>query len=331
MSKILSQDEIDALLSVPDKAGAVAPGPGDAAAARKAPAGVSQYNFRRPDRVTRDQIHSLHMLHDRFARNISTSLSAYFRTMTEVAVVSVEQISYSEYLMALSDPTAFYALAVPPFDDLGALEISPPIAFAMVDRMLGGVGAAASINRALTEIEQHVVDAVVRLLLESLTETWRPMADMAFGIRGRETRPQMLQVAAPSETIVMVAFDMRIGDARGILNLCLPAAIVETTSSQFSQAWARPQREPTLAERLWLRENLARVPLPVSAVLESRFTARDLMSLQIGDVVSLGVAVSEPIDVQIGAVLKFKGRLTADAGWTAVTIERAVDGAIAEL
>jgi flagellar motor switch protein FliM len=318
MAKILSQEEIDALLSGPAS-------PTPAAERKAAPIGVSRYNFRRPDRVSKDQIHSLQMLHDRFARNISTSLSAYFRTMTEVAVVSVEQFSYSEYLMALSDPTAFYALAVPPFDDLGALEISPSLAFAMVDRMLGGIGAAAPVNRALTEIEQHVVDSVVRLLLEALSETWRPVADMAFGIRGRETRPQMLQVAAPNETIVMVVFDMRIGESRGMLNLCLPAAVVETTSAHFAQSWNRPQREPTLIERLWLRDNLSRVPLPLSAELESTFTARDILTLQLGDVVSLGVAITDPLDIRVGTSLKFKGRLAADAGWTTVNIESPYD------
>lgn len=318
MAKILSQEEIDVLLSGPAS-------PTPAAARKPAPIDVSRYNFRRPDRVSKDQIHSLQMLHDRFARNISTSLSAYFRSMTEVAVVSVEQCSYSEYLLALSDPTAFYALAVPPFEDLGALEISPNLAFAMVDRMLGGIGAAAPVNRALTEIEQHVVDSVVRLLLEALSETWRPVADMAFGIRGRETRPQMLQVAAPNEAIVMVVFDMRIGESRGMLNLCLPAAVVEATSAHFAQAWNRPQREPTLIERLWLRENLSRVPLPLSAELESTFTARDILTLQLGDVVSLGIAIGDPLAIRVGSSLKFKGRLAAEAGWTTVNIESPYD------
>src|SRR3954465_7900315 len=112
MSKILTQDEIDALLSasaptpVAKKREPVAePAPGGA---------VIRYNFRRPDRVSKEQIHSLHFLHDRFARNVATSLSAYLRSITEVSVVSVEQFSYAEFLMSLTDPTAFYALAIPP-------------------------------------------------------------------------------------------------------------------------------------------------------------------------------------------------------------------------
>ena len=292
------------------------------------PPAVIRYNFRRPDRVSKEQIHSLHFLHDRFARNVATSMSAYLRSITELSVVSVEQFSYSEFLMSLADPTAFYALAIPPFDELGALEINPTVAYAMIDRMLGGVGTIATPNRALTEIEQNVVDSVVKLMLDALTETWRPIVDLAFGIRGRETRPQMLQVAAPNETVLMVTFDMKVGEARGMANLCLPVSIVETTGSHFAQAWHRVRREPTPTERGWVQENLARVPISMDAMLRSHLSARELLALAPGDVVSLGVAAHKPIDVLVGNTVKFKGRLAVDQGRVGVRIEQRCQGAV---
>jgi flagellar motor switch protein FliM len=255
-------------------------------------------------------------------------MSAYLRAITELSVVSVEQFSYSEFLMSLSDPTAFYALAIPPFDELGALEINPAVAFAMIDRMLGGVGRAATPNRALTEIEQNVVDSVVKLLLDALTETWRPIVDLAFGIRGRETRPQMLQVAAPNETVLMVVFDMKVGDSRGMANLCLPVSIVETSGSHFAQAWHRQRREPTPIERSWVQENLARVPVALDAMLESQLTARDLLSMAPGNVISLGVGAHKPIDLLVGNTVKFKGRLAIDQGRVGVRIEHRCHGAV---
>ena len=185
--KILSKDEIDAL---------IASTPGAGAPRADQTTAVVSYNFRRRDRVSKDQIRSLHFLHDRFARNATTSLSAYLRTTTELSIVSVEQIAYSEFLMALPDPTAFYAVATPPFDALGALELNPGVAFAMVDRMLGGAGGNAALPRALTEIELNVTDSVVKLLMEHLTQTWRTVAEIRFQIQGRETRPQMLQVCS---------------------------------------------------------------------------------------------------------------------------------------
>ena len=179
MTRIVSQDELDALLVEE------APPPAD---------DVTRYDFRRPDRITKEQLRSLHFLHDRFAHNIATSLSAYLRATTEVSIVSVDQLAYGEFLSSLPDPTAFYAVAMPPLEALMAVEINPVVAFTMVDRMLGGAGEGSGLDRPLTEIEQNVVDPVITLLMEHLTETWRAVGNVQFTIHGRETRPQMLQV-----------------------------------------------------------------------------------------------------------------------------------------
>ncbi|MGE3470331.1 MAG: flagellar motor switch protein FliM [Vicinamibacterales bacterium] len=320
MAKILSQDEIDALLSAPRAADAVT-------RKEEAPtASFIRYNFRRPDRISKEQIHALHFLHERFARNVSQSMAAYLRSMTDLTLVSVEQFAYSEFLMSLSDPTAFYAISLAPFDDLGGLEINPAVAFAMVERMLGGEGKSATLERALTDIEQNVVDSVVKLLIDSLSETWRPVVDLTFAIRGRETRPQMLQVASPNDTVVMLVFDMRIGDAQGMINLCLPASVVEKTDSHFAGALDRHRREPTPKERVWLHENLSRVPMPVTALLESRCTTRELVDLGAGDIVSLGIPVARPLDLRIGRTLKFRGRPTVHDGRASVVIQHRTDG-----
>src|SRR5262245_42078449 len=202
MSRILSQEEIDVL---------IASAPADGGSRQDAAAPVTTFNFRRPDRVTKDQIRSLHFLHDRFAKNATTSLAAFLRTTIELSIVSVEQFSYSEFLMALPDPTAFYAFTMAPFEQLGALEVNPSVTFAMVDRLLGGSGMTGTPERALTEIEQNVVDSVVKVLLEHLTEAWR-VADVRFQIQGRETRPQMLQVVSWNEVVIVIAFDLKVGE-----------------------------------------------------------------------------------------------------------------------
>src|SRR5580765_3999421 len=145
MSKILSQDEIDALMS---SAPAAEP---TMSANDPASGSVITYNFRRPDRVSKEQIRSLHFMHDRFARNVAQSLSAYLRTVTDISIVSVEQFAYAEFVMSLPDPTAYYAISLQPFEGLAALELTPAVAFTMIDRMLGGNGLAAGLTRALTE------------------------------------------------------------------------------------------------------------------------------------------------------------------------------------
>lgn len=307
MSKILSQEEIDALLSSAADLERTA----RAADAEAAQDGVVVYNFRRPDRVSKEQIRSLHFLHDRFARNVATSLSAYLRTVTDAAIASVEQFTYSEFLMSVPDPTAFYALAMPPLDGLAALELNPNVAFTMIDRMLGGSGRGVSANRALTEIEQNVIDAVVKLIVENLTETWQSIVDVQFTISARETRPQMLQVAAPNEVVVLLGFDVRICDARGMLNICIPASAIESVGESFTQSWHRTRREPTETDRRHLLWNLGRVALPVTASLDTTLSTRELLELRPGDVLSLGTPVERPVDVRVRGTLKFRGRLLA--------------------
>jgi flagellar motor switch protein FliM len=301
MGKILSQEEIDALLGVTTTTES-------AARPSAPPEAVIPYNFRRPDRASLEQIRSLHFLHDRFARNVATSLSAYLRAVTEVALVSVEQFTYSEFLMSLPDPTAFYSLSLKPIEGQGALELNPVVAFTMIDRMLGGSGQRVALSRALTEIEQNVIDGVVKLLLENLTETWVPIIPVHFRTSGRETRPQMLQVAAPNEPMILLVFEIRIGGAGGMLNVCIPTAVIEPLGATFSQSWHRTRRTPSAEEREDLFDNLARVPMPVSAVLRTSLSAREFVGLRAGDVVSLGVPITQPLTVRVGHRDQFEGR-----------------------
>jgi flagellar motor switch protein FliM len=317
MSKILSQDEIDALLTSAAEIERNAKAAGKTAAQES----VVVYNFRRPDRVSKDQIRSLHFLHDRFARNVATALSAYLRSVTDVNILSVEQFTYSEFLMSLPDPTAFYALAIQPIDALCALEINPNVAFTMIDRMLGGQGRGAAPTRALTEIEQNVIDAVVKLIADNLTDTWHQIVDVTFKISGRETRPQMLQVSAPNEVVVLLGFDIRLGDARGMLSVCVPASVIEAVGASFTQTWHRTRREPTVSDRRHLHQNLSRVKLHLSANLDTTLPARDLLRLGAGDVVSLGHSLKDPLDLRVQGTSKFLGRLVVNEGLTAVRVE----------
>jgi flagellar motor switch protein FliM len=318
MTRILSQAEIDALLaSVPstevpaaDHAGVSGP--------------VIAYDFRRPDRISKDQIRSLHLLHDRFARNVTSSLSAYLRTSIEVAVATVEQFSYSEFLMSLPDPTAFYSLRIKTIEALGALELNPSLAFTMVDRMLGGTGRGAAPDRALTEIEQNVVDSVVKLILGHLTETWQAVTAVGFTIDGRETRPQMLPIAGRNEIMLLLGFDMKVGDVRGLLHVCLPAGVVEVEGLTFSQGWQQSAPNATVVQRAHLVESLGRVPMDVSTLLDSRMRVRDVLELSRGDVIGLGVPLDERVRVRVGDRVKYVGRLTSKDGRAAVAVDARV-------
>jgi flagellar motor switch protein FliM len=313
VGKILTQAEIDLLL-------------GSASELRREPHAANPlvssvtYDFRRQDRISKDQIRSLHLLHDRFARDVSWSLSAYLRVVTEVSIVSVEQMTYAEFLMSLPDPTAFYAVGMSPAQGDGALELNPVLAFTMIDRILGGTGRGVRLTRALTEIEQNVVDGVIHLILGNLAETWRSVHEVQFRISGRDTRPQMLQVTALNEIVLVIVFDVRLGEARGMLNFCIPAATIEGFGEFFTLGFSRTSREPSEMHREYLKRSLGRVKMPVTAFLETSLSARELMQLCPGDVLSLGLAVSQPVNVRVGMTPKYTGRLMRSQNNVAVSI-----------
>jgi flagellar motor switch protein FliM len=253
---------------------------------------------------------------------VSTTLSAYLRAVTEVTIISAEQFLYSEFLMSLPDSTAFYSLDLEPLKMSGALEISPVVAFTIIDRMLGGSGVNPGPNRPLTEIELNVVDTVVKVLLENLTETWKPIGNVQFRIRGRETRPQMLQVIGLNEIVILLAFDISVGDSRGMLSISIPAAAIETMEEKVAEGWNRTRRQPSATEAGWLRANLGRVTLPVKTLLQTRMAAREVLALRAGDILSLGTSAAAPVDIHVGGVHRYAGRLTCEGGSTAVAIER---------
>jgi flagellar motor switch protein FliM len=310
MAALLTPAELEALRPSVERAGI-----------RRQDSEAMRYNFRRPDRISKEQMHALQFLHERCARNMSTSFSAYLRTTVSLAVSSVDQVTYEEFLRTIADPTAFYALGIAPFDDLGALEINPNVAFALIDRMLGGHGQATPVNRPLTEIEQNVVDSVVKLLLEGLAEAWKPVTNIAFSIRARETRPQMLQVAAANEGFVVVSFHVQVGDAGGGVNLCIPSGVVETASAQFQQAWPKQRREVNAQEREWIDDHLSRAPLLVVPMIRAKLSGSAALALKPGQVLTLPLSADRPIDVFVGGLKKMTGRLAAERGRVVVAVE----------
>jgi len=307
MSTLLTAAELDSLRS--------------AATVRKSTEPAARYDFRRPDRITKEQLHALQFLHERCARNMSTSFSAYLRTTISLSVASVDQLAYEDFLRTVADPTAFYALGIAPFDSLGALEINPNVAFAFIDRLLGGSGVVTSVTRPLTEIEQNVVDSIVKLMLEGLAEAWKPVTNLAFSIRARETRPQMLQVAAPAEGVVVVVFHVQVGEVGGLVNLCIPTSVVETASAQFVQAWPKQRRDLTAEERAWMNEHLAQVPAAITPMIRTSLPTSAVLALQPGEVLSLPLAADRPIDLYVGGLPKMTGRLTAERGRMMVIVE----------
>src|SRR3984893_5077374 len=218
MTRQLSQQEIDAVFQ------SLQTQKGDESLAKKA---VS-FDFRRPDRIPKSQVGAIHLLHDNFVRNLVSSLSAYLRSYLTVNLVSVEQLSYAEFLDGLPSPTCIVSLGLSPYDGSGVLELNPSLVFPIIEMLLGGSGkSAANIQRDVTEIEQRLLDGLFRIILQDLREAWKAVTDVDFTIESMETEPQLMHLLAPKEAVVSVGVEVRMGDNVGMMNIAMPSIVIK--------------------------------------------------------------------------------------------------------
>lgn len=319
MEKILSQDEINALFSTMATEGAVVP-----EAAENAPVAEiasTKYDFCRSDRLAKEQIRTIHQLHTQLARYLTSSLSAYLRALVEVSLISVDQVSYGDFLKQLSDPTLFCSLSMSPMHGNLAMEISPPLAFPVIDILLGGPGKPPAENRTLTEIEMQVVEGFIKLALRSLKEAWRPLVDVNPKLENTETKPQMLQLVAAAEAVVAIGFEIKVGENSGMLNLCIPSIMLKMNRSLFDHQRRRHQADGGSDESGRIGEILRTARVSLSSEIRDRAVmVEDLLSVSIGDTIQLNHPVDEPVVLSVGGKPKFYGRIVERRGKRAFEI-----------
>lgn len=310
-SSLLTAEEMAALIETP----------GDQASSQEKRRRAVPYNFRRPDRLSKEQVRALYLLHDLFSHSLSSSLPIFLRTISEVTLISVEQQAYVEYLYGLPDPTAIFTLNMNPLQGVSVLELNPSLAFPVIDRLLGGKGEAISEVRAVTEIEQKILEGFLKIVIDDLREAWKPVVDLDLQIVGRETRPQLLQIVAPNEVVLSIVFHVQVGDARGMMSLCVPALILEPIIQKFNQSFYSRNREAPVAQTTALLDMLSSVSFPVAAELHGTSAAmEDLLCLAPGDVLRLDHLVDQPIEISVGGLVKFLGTLAARNGRSAAHI-----------
>lgn len=272
---------------------------------------IQRYNFKRPDRISKNQIRSLHFVHDRFARNFSSSVSAYLRTVVEISLENIGQISYSEFLGTVSDPTCYAAISMKPLDGLAAVEFSPNLVFPMIDRLLGGIGRPMTTPRPMTEIEQSIIQNILKLMVDNLKESWRPVYAMEFAITTTETHPHMVQITAPNEMIIHFQFQVRLKETFAKMHLAVPTLVLEPIIHIFDQEWYSRKKIIQDATLLHLLRN---IPVNVSiGTAETSFPMESLLSLQAGDTLVLNQREEWPVIIKVAGKDKLHAKAHMDA------------------
>ncbi len=308
MTEILSQDEIDALLT------AISTGEVDTTdySAAKEQRKVKIYDFRRPDKFSKDQIRTLQMMHETFARLTTTALSAQLRALVSVHVASVDQLTYEEFIRSIPNPTTLAVVNMDPLKGSAVLEIDPSITFTIIDKLFGGTGESTKISRELTDIELSVMEGIIVRILGNLREAWSNVIDLRPRLGNIETNPQFAQIVPPNDMVVLITLETKVGEVEGMTNLCIPYITIEPVISKLSaQYWYSSIRKGATDENMTIiQSRLETVNLPIIAEIgEVEVTMNEIMSLQAGDVVKLpNTKVNSEMVIRIGGRKKYKCR-----------------------
>lgn len=312
MADILDQAEVDALLAAVDTGGVSDTAPLKIISRnRKSLTGIEvrPYDFKRPERVSKDQMRAIETLHESFARNFGASVSGFLRTIVEVKVAMCDQMTYSEFIASLPNPTSFNLLTASPLEGNICLEISPLIVYPIIDRLLGGTNQELFIpQRPLTMIEQRLINKVTQRALDALKEAWSGVKVLDIQLQDNESNPHLVQIVPPNEVVVVIGFELKMASRAGTMNLCIPYNVIEPIMGSLSaQSWfsvGRARGSPELSSRITKR--LARAPLEVTGLLaKTTITLRDLMNLQVGDLLLTETPATQPASLCVDSRPKF--------------------------
>ena len=259
--------------------------------------GPQRFDFRRPNKFSRDHVRALQVVHETFARRFATVVSSATRTVAQVTLNGVTQRTYDEFVQLTPNPSFLAILSLPPLPGAGVLALPLPTAMSLVDRMLGGNGAGYYPARSLTDIENVLLHDLMNRVLTELAHAFESLVALEAKVVQQEANPGFAQIAAPSEMAAIVDFSLRLGAEEAAVSLCLPfstlAPVLETVSSQtFFKDHARPGE--AVGPRV--RARLLDVPVEVSVRFDPVvLTSAEIVGLRVGDVVPLGHPVAHPL------------------------------------
>ncbi len=326
MPDVLEQTEVDALLAAVESGGIQAAAEQVAAPRARAARVVQDYDFKRPERVSKEQMRALEGIHESFGRNFGAFLSGFLRTIVEIRLATAEQLTYSEFINSLPNPTNFNVLSAEPLEGQVCLEISPLIIYPIIDRLLGGSSTELFIpQRPLTVIEQRLVGKITNRGLEVLTESWSELVDVKFKIDEVESNPHLVQMVAPNELVVVLGFEIKMGGRAGTMSLCMPFNVIEPVMGKLlSQGWlAYQRRTPADDKTADIAKGLGATDVNLVAYLaETSITVGDLLALQPGDILQTAKPVQSEIILQVEGQNKFAGAIGRHKDSIAVKVTR---------
>lgn len=323
MSDVLSQFEIDSLLN-DMSAGSV--NIDDILSNNNSNKDISNYDFRRPNRISKNQVRTLQNVHESFSESFGFYLVSKLQSIVSINVTSVDQLFYSEFILSVSNPSCLYVFDIEGTDGSGIMEISPQLALTIVERLLGGTTDSIPKSRVISPIEQAVIKGVIVHALSDLGNAWRSIAEINFKYSRLEMEADFVQIAPSSEIVIIVSLDVNIGSNTFLMNLCFPTFALEEVLARLNKQKVTTQvikQSPIKARENMeiLHQQISTTSLPVIAELgKAAISLKELMELKVGDVIKVKKHIQDEIEVIIAGRRKLGARPGSIEGKKAVRI-----------
>ncbi|MHB2155644.1 flagellar motor switch protein FliM [Calditrichota bacterium GD2] len=321
MAKILSQEEIDALLANVSSETSFEE--------EKQPQKITVYDFKHPNLVSKEQLRLMETIHEGFARNYGVYLSAQLRMIVEMNLLAIDQIMYSEFVMSIAPPSCIYVCKMEEPASPFVLEMNPQLAIFMVERLFGGPGSPVNEARPISVIEQKVMKRVVSRLLEEVTKNWEIVTNLEASIERYESNPEFVQIVPSSEPVVVVSFEIKIHGHSTLMNICYPYMWVSSiiSSPDVQDRILFGNKEATPDEKEIIEENLRQTPLNLSVLLgKTHITIKEFLDLQKGDVIQLENRTDNLLPILVNNKHAFDGVVGLRKKRLAVRIDSIVKG-----
>lgn len=323
MPEVLSQNEIDALLQ------ALSSGEVDVQEIKEEESShkVKKYDFKNPQKIAKDQLRTLEIMHENLGRLFQTFLSGYLRAPVKISILTVDQFAYSEFSNAISNPAFLSIIDFQPLDGQILMDISTNVVYSILDRLLGGDGTDNQDIRPFTEIELSLLERMMGKIMPIIQETWANAAQLKPRLDKIEINPQFVQIVPPNETIALITMNIEVGSTEGMLNVCIPHLVIEPILDKLSTRYwfSTAQKELSEKELIAIKERMLNTKVAVRAELGSVLVkVKDIVNLQIGDVIKLDIGSDNKAKVRIGSNVKFLGNIGVSKNKMAIKIEEVV-------
>lgn len=320
LSDILSQSEIDALLAALSTGEVKA----EDIKSKESDKKIRPYDFKRPNKFSKEQLHTLSMIHENFARLLTTYLSAKLRTLVQINVFFVEQMTYNEFIISVANPSIIAVVDFSPLKGAALIEMNPTIAFAIIDRLLGGPGEFKEKSREPTDIESSIISKVFKKMTNILTEAWQDVAEIRAAMEKLETNSQFVQLVSPNEAVALITFNVKVGNSEGMINICIPHIVLEPIMPKLStRIWLSTSGEQHEKTKAVITDKVYDMKTEIRAELgRSRVTVGEFINLSVGDVITLNKYINDGIDLYVKDKLKFSGTIGIYRNKMAVKVQK---------